>query len=91
MVCPEPIGKALDACGFAGCQGAALCRMDEHQAILAQVSDNGAARVRAALASVSVFEAGLVVWELKLDAPHAHGGSGGLTLSESRKVAQVAL
>jgi hypothetical protein len=83
--------EALDARGLAGCQGAVLRRVDEHQAIFAQVSNNGAARVPATLASVAVFKAGFVVWELKLGAPHAHGGGGILTLSKSCKVAQVPL
>jgi hypothetical protein len=65
--------------------------VDEHQAILAQVGDNGATRVPATLPSVSVFETGFVVWELKLDAPYAHGGVGSFTLSEPCKIAQVAL
>ena len=84
-------GKTLNARGLAGCQGAVLCWVDEHQAILAQVGDDGAARMPTALASVSVFEAGFVVWELKLDAPHTHGGGGRLTLFESCKIAQVPL
>jgi hypothetical protein len=87
----EPIGEALDARGLAGCQGAVLRWVNEHQAILAQVSDNGAAWVPSTLPSVSVFETGFVVWELKIDAPYAHGGGGSFTLSESCKIAQVAL
>ena len=52
----EPIWEALDSRGLAGSQGAVLCRVDEHQAVFAQMGDDGAAWVPATLSSVSVFE-----------------------------------
>jgi hypothetical protein len=87
----EPVREALHPGGFAWCQGSVLGGMDEHQPILAQMGDNGAARMPAALAGVAVLEAGLVVGKLKLDAAIAHGGGGILTLSQKIEVAQVAL
>lgn len=65
--------------------------MDEHQAVLAEVGDDGAAGLGAALAGVAVLEAGLAVGKLELDAAVAQGGGGVFAFVEAGEVAQVAL
>jgi len=86
---PEPIREALDARGFARGERAVLRRVDEHEAVLAQMRDDGAARFATALAGVAILEVLLGIRPLEDHAaPHRLGGV--FALVEQGEVAQVA-
>ena len=63
--------------------------MNEHQPVLAQVSNDGAARLPPALPRVTVLKAGFVVWKFELDPPVAHCGRGVFTFFKSREIPQI--
>ena len=87
---PKPVREALDARGFARGERAVLRRVDEHEAVLAQVGDDGAARLAAALAGVAILEMLLGIRPLK-DHPAPHRLGGVFALVEQGEVAQVAM
>src|ERR1019366_2571783 len=86
----KPIRETLDAGGFTRRERAVLRRVNEHQPVLAQVRNDGAAWMPAALPGVAVFEAGFVVRKLKFYGAVAHGGGGVFAFTQPGKVARVA-
>src|SRR6516162_1535350 len=85
----KPIRKALYPRGFAWGERTVLRRMDEHKPILAEVGDDSAARLPAALARVAVFEAAFVVRKIELDTL-AHRSGGVFSFTQEKKIAEVA-
>ncbi len=85
----EPVRKALHTRGFARSERAMLPRVDEHQPVLAEMSNDGGARLPSALPGVAVFEAGLVVGKIEHNTP-AHGLSGVLSLAQLSEIAEIA-
>ena len=86
----KPVGETLDARRFPRSEGAILRGVDEHEPVLAEMCNDGAARFAAALASVAVLEAGLVVGELKLHAT-PHRLSRVLAFAKQEEITQVAV
>src|SRR6266542_298131 len=63
--------------------------MNEHKSVLAQMSDDGAARSSSALTRVTIFEAALVIRELELDSI-SQSGRGTFSFTQEKKIAEVA-
>ena len=86
----EPVRECLRTRCLTGRERALLRGMDEHEPVLAEVRDNGAAWSVAMLAGIAVLERGLVIRELELDTP-SHRFAAVIPLCELGKVPEISL
>ncbi len=84
----KPVRETLHTGSLARRERAVLCRMDEHQSVLAQMRDDGGAGFVAMLAGIAILERLLVVGELEfLAALHRLGAV--FAFVQPGKIAQI--